>query len=243
MAIAHHHQGPIFRDFVARMVQSKRARTYLEIGVRDGSTLVLVDCASIGVDPSFQFTLNPMGKKPSLHLFQMTSDEFFKSHDVVEILGRPLDVVFLDGLHQFEYLLRDFYNSERSSHRDGLIMLDDCLPVNSEMTERTHNPAGRANQDLASWWTGDVWKMLPILRKFRPDLQIALVDTSPTGNVCVVNLDPTSTVLRDRYFDIVAEFAGIAMDDQLLVQLYRDNHVVEASTILSGFDASLTIGG
>ena len=242
MAFTHHHHGPLFRDFVASMVRYKEARSYIEIGVRDGATLALIDCPSIGVDPHFCFDINPIGKKAALHLYQMSSDRFFRDVDVTAIFGVPLDVVFLDGLHQFEYLLRDFYNSEKHSHRGGLIMLDDCLPVNVEMTERTHNPAARADRDLAGWWTGDVYKILPILRKYRPDLQITPVDTSPTGNICITNLDPTSTVLRDRYYDIIAEFGSATLSDRDLEEFYRLNAPVAASSILYGFDASLSVG-
>ncbi|MVA24475.1 hypothetical protein GOZ92_08490 [Agrobacterium vitis] len=79
----------------------------------------------------------------------MTSDAFFRDHDPRVILGRSPDVVFLDGLHQFEYLLRDFINSERIAHRDTVILLDDCLPINAEMTERVFNMAGRRDRDNA----------------------------------------------------------------------------------------------
>ncbi len=108
----------------------------------DGTTLSRIDCPSIGVDPFFQITGNVIGKKTNIHLYQMTSDDFFRDYEPSRIINAPIDVIFLDGLHQFEYLLRDFINSEKVTHRHGLIMLDDCLPANAEMTERTHNQEG-----------------------------------------------------------------------------------------------------
>ena len=224
------------------MINSKQARNYLEIGVRDGATIVAVECPSIGVDPNFEFNLNPVGKKKSLYLFQMTSDVFFRDHDVRALLNSPVDVVFLDGLHLFEFLLRDFINSERASHRSGLIMLDDCLPVNAEMTERYHDVATRADQDVAGWWTGDVWKLLPILKRYRPDLRILPVDTPPTGTVCITNLDPSSRVLEDSYFEIVDAFRHLTLDDGSLEQFYSDNQVLSSHSILERLDASLSIG-
>ena len=242
MKFSHYHTGPLFRDFIAQVIRKKQARGYLEVGVRDGATLVLADCPSIGVDPDFQLSLNPMGSKTALHLYQMTSDQFFRDHDPRLILGAPVDVVFLDGLHQFEYLLRDFINSEAVSRKEGLIMLDDCLPVNSEMTERYHAPDAREDKDLAQWWTGDVWKLLPILQTFRPDLRICPIDTQPTGNICITNLDPTSTILRERYYEIVDRYRDLTMNDSLLEQFYKDYPVQPASKILHGFDASMWIG-
>jgi hypothetical protein len=175
------HQGAFFRDFVSHVVSAKRARVYLEVGVRDGATLTRIDCDSIGVDPFFQLSMNPMARKRRLQLFQETSDEFFRDRDVQQVAGGPIDVIFLDGLHQFEFLLRDFINSERVADRSGVIMLDDCLPVNVEMTERVHRSAERVDRVHADWWTGDVWKLLPILRRYRPDLHVTAVDTSLQG--------------------------------------------------------------
>jgi hypothetical protein len=242
MPFTHMHQGPLFRDFIVSVLARKAARGYLEVGVREGATLSLVDCPSIGVDPAFQLTMNVLGKKRVLHLYQMTSDEFFREHDPRAVLGTPIDVIFLDGLHQFEFLLRDFINSEAVSHRDTVIMLDDCLPVNVEMTERYHKPEERIDQSLARWWTGDVWKVLPILTKYRPDLHIICVDVQPTGIICITNLDPKATILRDKYYDIVREFVARNMNDDALMNFYQNSDIVPASAIMSGFDASLSVG-
>ncbi|MDG3441355.1 class I SAM-dependent methyltransferase [Nitrospirillum amazonense] len=238
----HNHAGVDFRVFIQKMVKSKMARTYMEIGVRDGSTLAMIDCSAIGVDPDFQFSSSPVGTKPSLFLYQKTSDQFFRDHDARAISGDTLDVVFLDGLHQFEYLLRDFINSEKSCNRHSLIMLDDCLPVNAEMTERRHNAPQRKNQDYAGWWTGDVWKMIPILKKYRKDLHITLVDTTPTGIVCITNLNPSSTILEDNYYEILKEFDDAVMTDENIEKFYQENEIDSSQAIMAGFNASLTVG-
>lgn len=238
----HLHKGAPFRSFITHVIASKRARRYLEIGVRDGATLSLVDCDSIGVDPFFQFNVNPMGRKKRLQLFQETSDQFFRDRNVTDILAGPIDVTFLDGLHQFEFLLRDFINCEMVSHPDGVILLDDCLPVNAEMTERVHRPDVRVDREHATWWTGDVWKLIPILKEYRPDLQVTLVDTQPTGTVCVIGLDPKSTVLRERYGEIVAKFLPVQFDDRKLKAFYDANGIVSSEAIMANFEASVYIG-
>ncbi len=33
------------------------------------------------------------------------------------------------------------------------------------------------------YWTGDVWKLIPILQRYRPDLQLTLFDAPPSGLV------------------------------------------------------------
>ena len=233
--------GPVYRDFVRDLAVRKQARNFLEIGVRDGANLVNLDCPSIGVDPAFVFNRNPMGKKRVLHLYQMTSDEYFRDHDPRALFGGPVDVAFLDGLHLFEYLLRDFIHTERLCDRQSVIMLDDCLPVNIEMTERYHQPEKRIDKPLANWWTGDVWKVVSILRDYRPDLRIIPVDTLVTGNIVVCNLDPSSTVLSDRYYEIVDRWSKEAFTPASFDDYWQVNAPVAASQLLNGFDLSLMV--
>ena len=57
-------------------------------------------------------------------------------------------------------------------------------------------------------WTGDVWRLLPIFKKYRPDLRVIAVDCEPTGLVVCTKLDPRSTVLADHYYEIIDEFFG-----------------------------------
>jgi hypothetical protein len=231
--------GPPYRDFVAEIVRKKFARNYLEVGVRDARTLAGIDCPTIGVDPAFTIAVDPVGKKRILHLYQMTSDEFFRDHDPRAIFGAPVDVAFLDGLHVFEYLLRDFINTERVCDRNSVILLDDCLPVNIEMTERVHRPELRQDKPIAGWWTGDVWKVVSILRELRPDLRITPVNVRPTGSIMVSNLDPSSTVLYDRYFEILDRYRPIFFTEGLYEAYWATNKPVAASAITENFNLSL----
>lgn len=231
--------GPAYRAFIWELLRLKNARNYLEIGVRDGGTIVNATCPTIGVDPDFAFRISPIGKKRALHLFQMTSDEFFRDHDPRAILGAPVDFAFLDGLHQFEYLLRDFINTERCCNRNSVILLDDCLPLNIEMTERVHKPEARVDVPIRGFWTGDVWKVVSILRKHRPDLRITPVDVQPTGSILVSNLDPDSSVLYDRYFEILDEFANLELTEAVFDAYWLENSPIAAEAILNGFNFSL----
>jgi hypothetical protein len=207
-------RGPPYREFVRLVTQVKRANSYLEIGVHNGSSIAGVSCASIGVDPKFVFDRSPMGQKPSLHLYQMTSDDYFDAHDPRDIFGGPVDVAFLDGLHLFEFLLRDFINAERVCAPGSIILMDDCLPINAEMAERDHRPELRQDKPLAGWWAGDCWKVVEILRDYRPDLVLTPVDVAPTGSIAVTNLDPGSDRLKTAYDEIVGRW----QDDELTAE-------------------------
>ena len=39
-------------------------------------------------------------------------------------------------------------------------------------------------------WTGDCWRIVPFLRRHRPDLLLLLLDAKPTGLLLVAGLDP-----------------------------------------------------
>jgi len=231
--------GPAYREFVRGVVEAKAARNYLEVGVHNGSTISLIDRPAIGVDPNFVFDRNPVGRKRVLHLFQMGSDEFFRDYDPRAIFGAPVDVAFLDGMHRFEYLLRDFMNAERVCDRNGVILLDDWLPVNLEMTERVHRAEQRQDKALAGWWTGDVWKVVAILREYRPDLRITPVDVVPTGSILISNLDPGSTRLSEAYFEIVDRFSPVTMDAAAFEAYWTANRPIPASAVLGDFGLSL----
>ena len=175
----------------------------MEIGVEAGATLGLAQCRAVAIDPKFQLQGNPLGQRAKTHFFQMKSDEFFARHDLTTFLPDGVDFAFLDGMHHFEYLLRDLLNTEKYSHKDSVFALHDCYPVNTEMTNR------EARQ---IWWAGDVWKLLPILRDFRPDLDVTILDCPPTGLAIVQGLNPDSKVLIDRYDEIVAKYSDINLD-------------------------------
>ena len=234
-------RGPSYREFVRDVVRKKHARNYLEVGVHNGSTLALIEAPAIGVDPHFVFDRNPMGAKRTLHLYQMGGDEFFRDHDPRAIFGAPVDVAFLDGLHQFEYLLRDFINTERVCGANSLILLDDCMPGSLEMTERKHRPEQRQDKAHAGWWTGDVWKVVSILREYRPDLRITPVDVVPTGSIVVSNLDPGSTRLGDAYFEIIDRFAPLEFDAASFAEYWRVNAPVPAASLIDDFELSLRV--
>lgn len=206
-----------------------RPATYLEIGLMHGDTFALAKCASVGVDTELRIATTALAGKPRIHLFQTTSDRFFAEQDPTALLGGPVELAFLDGMHLFEFLLRDFMNTEAHCRPNSIIALHDCVPTDVGMTRRDPYAAIEGMTRNPGMWTGDVWKIVPILRKYRPGLRIHVLDAPSTGLVLVTGLDPASTVLRERYFDIVAEamamdLAGIGIDSQRAGLDLRSTH-------------------
>jgi hypothetical protein len=124
-----------------------------------------------------------------------TSDEYFgRERPLRPLGGRRPDLAFIDGMHLFEFALRDFAAVERWSRWTSTIVFDDMLP--RDVTEAARDRRTRA-------WTGDVYKLLGILGRHRPDLLCLRVDTEPTGLLLVLALDPRSKVLMNRYDEIL----------------------------------------
>jgi hypothetical protein len=93
---------------------------------------------------------------------RMTSGAFFDQNTGC------FDLVFVDGLHLREQVVRDVENAARWLNPGGCIVLHDCLPTRREQQLRTQPGGGRP-------WTGDVWKAVVDLRQ-RPEFDIAVLD-------------------------------------------------------------------
>lgn len=192
-----------------------KPRNYLEIGVNDGRSLTLSRVPSIAVDPAFRVVTE---LSCDVHLVRATSDDFFARKDPLlhlrngrnpfralarkdpfNLMGADpkLEMSFIDGMHLFEYALRDFMNVERHSRWSSVIVLDDMLPRNIDEAARDRHTDA---------WTGDVYKVATVLRRYRPDLVVVEVDTQPTGVVVIFGADPESTVLKRSYDDIIKEY-------------------------------------
>lgn len=238
------HGGEPYVSVLQHLAKVRAVKRYLEVGVFTGACFAQIPAErAIGVDPSFRIAHNIAVGKTDIRLFQMPSDLFFAEVDVLAAFDGPVDFAFLDGMHQFEYLLRDIANTERVASPRGLIALHDCLPLSEPMTLRSQDEARRKAQGspYERWWTGDVWKVIPILRKYRPDLKIVCVDAPPTGLVFISNLDPSNDSLQRDYCRIVEEFAALPSDGAALVSFYGEIEVLPTQRLTAGFDHSLLL--
>ncbi|WP_442754763.1 class I SAM-dependent methyltransferase [Methylocystis sp. JAN1] len=208
------HGGVVYFDVLAWFHKFLNPKNYLEIGTRTGDSLRSVTCPSIAIDPAFQISEDIIGRKSILHIFQKTSDDFFRDHDPAILFGAPVDLAFLDGLHWYEFLLRDFINIEKSCRKNSVVVLHDCIPTNLYYARRLLEDLSGLSSQMPNpnWWAGDVWKTVAILKKARPDLRIHAFDAPPTGLVCITNLNPGSTVLEEDYYDLVQELMDTSQD-------------------------------
>ena len=205
------HKGTRYIGVLTRLHEWLAPQSYFEIGTYTGESLSIANCATVAVDPDFHLgTRDFLGKKPFCALYRMPSDTFFRQHDLTSIFDGPIDLAFLDGWHNCEYLLRDFANTERHCRRNSVIALHDCVPVEVAIAGRT--PAPSLEPSRANWWAGDVWRTLLVLRKHRPDLAFTVIDSRPTGLALITNLDAQSAVLTDDYVKIVREMMSLSLE-------------------------------
>src|SRR5262245_26001763 len=125
-------------EFMNRLVRQRGYSSYLEIGCGSGETLRSITARyKVGVDPVGEAT------------FPVSSDAFFQEN------RRHFDLVFIDGLHLREQVLRDVNGALGCLSPGGTIVLHDCLPLTERHQLRTRLPGP---------WTGDVWKAVVELR-------------------------------------------------------------------------------
>jgi hypothetical protein len=142
-------------DIINYLAENNQYKRYLEIGVQDYYS----NCDKIRVE--YKYAVDPAPKNKCD--FIGTSDEFFAQHDV----NSKFDLIFIDGLHQSDQVLKDINNSLTVLSDGGTIVVHDCLPEAEYQQVREDN-----NRE----WTGDVWKAVAILKGTREDLDIKVVD-------------------------------------------------------------------
>ncbi len=202
--------GDDYLAVLARFHEWLKPESYVEIGVWHGDSLALAkpDTRAVGIDP-FPQIQTAIGSRA--RLYPIPSDVFFCAHDLLHELGTPrLALSFIDGLHLFEQALMDFVNVERYSDARTIVLIHDCLPVVRCMAARERE---------TGYWCGDVWKVAMCLTKYRPDLTLSVLPTYPSGLLIVTGLNPGSSVLRENFPAIVAEYR-----DQPLPYDYLDSN-------------------
>jgi hypothetical protein len=184
-----------YLSILARLHQVLKPNLYLEIGIRKGNSLRLAQRKAIGIDPEFDIEKE---LSEQFELFRETSDTFFDNH-ARAVLDRSIDFAFIDGMHRFEFALRDFMNIERYAHSATVVVIDDIFP---------NHPLQASRERKTQVWTGDVWKLCICLKAYRPDLTLIALDTSPTGLLLIVGLDPKNRVLWSQYNPIVRHYTS-----------------------------------
>ena len=233
------HQGEHHLAFLQHLHRMLRPRSYLEIGTQQGATLQLADCPSVAIDPFMMLEAPGREPRPGLSLFRMSSDTFFAQHDPATYLGGPIELAFLNGpkLH-LEVMLRDFIAVERHATPRSVIVINHVVPPDVYMATRDRLDAfRRSRSDHPDWWAGDVWKIIAVLQRYRPELTIDLFDAAPTGLAVIRGANPASATLSEYYAHILQE-APAGPNEASAFAAYRASLRLRATADLPGLLAS-----
>jgi len=151
-------------DLINYLIEKNNYTIYLEIGVCAGANFHKIRIKhKDGVDPrrTSKDKLDPQGNPAN---YKMTSDEFFAQNH------QFYDIIFIDGLHLSEQILRDVENSLKWINPGGVIVMHDCLPSSFE-AQLTYRIPGRGGA-----WNGDTWKAAAYIRMNFSDVHFCVLD-------------------------------------------------------------------
>lgn len=148
-------------DVINHFIKKYGYKSYLEIGYYKGWSFDQVFCdQKTAVDPNpskvpeqeelkygglMQSTITEENGSVKIQaLFKLTSDEFFANITP----SSKWDIVFIDGLHEAEQVLRDIKNALDHLNPNGVIILHDCNPP-----LEAHTTTG-----IDGCWTGNTYK-------------------------------------------------------------------------------------
>lgn len=149
-------------DLINFLITKHRYKNYLEIGTQNSICGSSVVCDyKVGIDP------NPIqridGDFQNHHT--TTSDLFFESNI------DEFDIIFIDGLHVYEQVKKDFINAIKVLKNGGCIVLHDCLPSTEERSKSFAD---------GGLWNGDCYRFVQDLEDSRVKFYIADFDQGCT---------------------------------------------------------------
>lgn len=179
-----------------KLASALKVGRYLEIGVETGITFHQVDCQlKTGVDPKFLFDLarsEELNRHGICEYHEVASDVFFSGRDRG---GERYDLIFIDGLHHFDQVMRDFIHSTAHAHPRTVFLIDDTLPcdVFSAMRDQQQALELRSRYSLGfqgNAWHGDVYLFVLLLPVYFPGYRFRTIVGSGSNPQTVVWFDP-----------------------------------------------------
>lgn len=153
-------------DIINSFIEKHNYKSYLEIGYYKGWSFDQVKCedkTAIDPNPCKEDWWQNMPYGTTLGgIYKMTSDDGFKIS-----AGVKWDIIFIDGLHEADQVMRDIENSLDHLKPGGTIIMHDCNPP-----EYLHTTTG-----IAGCWTGDTYKAFLRFKMKYPEYRSYVIDT------------------------------------------------------------------
>ena len=189
---------PSKTEIMQKIINEKDFKSYLEIGCFDNELFDYVKCnKKVGVDPYTGGTI------------RKTSDKFFESNN------ENFDCIFIDGLHTYNQVKKDIYNSLKFLNPNGIILLHDCLP---------NNYFEQATPRCQYIWNGDVWKAIVECRTNKDldtytcyaDFGIGAILNRSNQKILNVKYNDFAKIKFKDYFTNYKEYMNIVEFEDLL---------------------------
>lgn len=127
-------------DLIEYLNNKNKYTHYLEIGCDKNQLFSKINIKNkFGVDPSSGGNI------------RKTSNDFFNTNE------KTFDLVFIDGLHEYQQVKDDILNSLKFLNKNGIILVHDCLP---------DSMSKQAVPRYKMSWNGNVWKAIVDLRAY-----------------------------------------------------------------------------
>ena len=154
-------------DLINYLHSNYKFNSYLEIGCDDNQLFSKINIPEkIGVDPVSGG--NYKGK----------SDDFFKQNI------KKFDLIFIDGLHEYNQVRKDIINSLKFLNNNGFILVHDCLP---------RSLSAQAVPRYRNIWNGDVWKAIV---EFRTNPNLEIFTCLADEGISIIQVKKNSQVLK-----------------------------------------------
>ena len=198
-------------EVVNRIIEQIGGRGYLEIGVKRGGTFMRISAdRKIGVDPVWPNLkmLIYLLKNANVKYYRMKSDKFFRKYSM-KLAKSNIDVVLIDGWHEYHQSLRDVENCLKFMPDNGVIVVHDCNPQSelAAVSPMADKMAGRR----PGVWNGDVWKTVVRLRCCHKEL-----------NVFVLNCDQGLGIITRGLPDVELGFSEEDIENMTYEDLHGD---------------------
>jgi hypothetical protein len=188
-------------DIINKIIIKRNYTSYLEIGCFKDETFNQINIKKkIGVDPVSGGNL------------RMTSDQFFIENK------EKFDLIFIDGLHVYEQVIKDIFNSIKVLKENGIILVHDCLPRKLWYQTPTR---------MSDTWNGDVWKAIVECRTLEnidtytclADEGIGVIKVQKNNNPLNLNLSNFKNLKYKDYYTNRESLMNIISVEKLINQI------------------------
>lgn len=160
-------------------IKAMQAKSYLEIGVRDGSVFNYINVEKkVALETNYKFDTRYF-TQPGVEFYELTPMDYvdYFSGD------QRFDVIFINNCHLFEDVIKTFTTLLPLTHKGSVFIIDNVFPCDEFSAMRDREEALRQRcmtGNLRKAWHGDVYKSIFLIRLLFPSWMVATI--SNNGN-------------------------------------------------------------